>query len=121
MSEFNHTEKAANPGCCGSYQELSPTEFSHRKDLVVVLLRAERARDAFDGFRQIIAAGCNSHALEQVSKLPVTQPIGLVCADGDCSGRLAIRLSNMGYAVFHLGGGLVEWYHSVRGQGVAHA
>ena len=121
MSEYNHTEKTANPGCCGSYQELSPMEFSHHKELVVVLLRAERARDSFDGYRNVIAAGCNSHALEQVAKLSVDQPIGIVCADGDCSGRLAIRLSKMGYSVFHLSGGLVEWYHSFRGQAVAHA
>ena len=121
MSEFSHSEKSANPGCCGSFQELSPTEFNNHKDLVVVLLRAERAVDTFEGFKGVIAAGCNTFALEQVAKLPQDQPIGLVCADGDCSGRLAIRLSNLGYAVFHLSGGLVEWYHSFRGQVAAHA
>ena len=121
MSEFNHTEKSCNPGCCGSFQELSPSEFSHHKELVVVLLRAERARDTFEGYRKVIVAGCNNHALEQVAKLPADQPIGMVCADGECSGRLAIRLSNMGYTVYHLSGGLAEWHHSFRGQAAAHA
>jgi len=40
---------------------------------------------------------------------PREAPLGLVCADGQCSSRLAIRLSRRGYHVFHLAGGLHEW------------
>jgi len=122
MSELNNTSKSSsNTACCGSYEELSPTEFNRHKELVVVLLRSEHASTSFDGFNRLIPADDVAHVVELVSQLPAGQPIGLVCPDGECSGRLAIRLSNMGYPVYHLGGGLMEWFHSFRGNTVGHA
>jgi len=122
MSEFNTTTNGSKPGCCGSYQELSPVEFNRRKEMVVVLLKSEQAIGSFEGFQGLLPATDVAHVLELVTTLPAGQPLGLVCPDGDCSGRLAIRLSNMGYPVYHLSGGLAEWFHSFRGNAaVGHA
>ena len=99
----------------GFYQELSPQEFSRRKELVVLLLKAPDAGEAFTGFREVISSADSGALLRAAAKLGRGQPIGIVCIHGDCSGRLAIRLSNQGYSVYHLGGGLWEWYHCFRG------
>ena len=99
---------------CGSYQELSPQEFFRRKELVVVLMKSTHAPPRFQGFREVIVVAHPRELTERLSGLAPGQPLGLVCPDGDCSGRLAIRLSNLGHPVYHLGGGLREWYHSFR-------
>ncbi len=99
----------------GFYRELSPQEFNRQKDMVVVLLKADQARSEFADFHTLITIS-DAHQLKPyLARLPIDQTIGLVCPDGDCSGRLAIRLSNQGFRVYHLGGGLREWYHCCRG------
>jgi hypothetical protein len=112
-AEVLHGKKACDSPC-GSYEELSPREFSHHKELVVVLMKSPHALSEFEGFRAVIPVGGAQSLPAQLAGLEPGQALGIVCPDGDCSGRLAIRLSNLGYPVYHLGGGLREWYHSFR-------
>lgn len=118
MGKLPNAEKGASarsrPAC--GYAELSPQEFNRRKDLVVVLLKVGHAAPRFQGFRSLIPVSGSQEVPQLIKALPAGQPVGLVCADGDCSGRLAVRLSGMGYPVYHMAGGLVEWYHSFRGK-----
>ncbi len=100
------------PGCYGEY---SPQEFNRHKELVVVLMKAAHAEAEFEGFHTLISVGNSREVPARLAGLAADQPIGLVCPDGDCSGRLAIRLSSQGFRVYHLGGGLREWYHSFGG------
>ena len=110
----NQPENNGRKACCGCYEELSPREFERHKELVVLLVKAAHATAEFQGFREVRlldgAQGLPAHLAE----LPPDQALGIVCLDGDCSARLTIRLSNLGYPVYHLGGGLREWYHSFR-------
>ncbi len=80
-----------------------------------MLMKCPQARDAFAGFRQVICVPDAQSLPAHLGALPSGQAVGIVCPDGDCSGRLAIRLSNLGHPVYHLSGGLREWYHSFRG------
>lgn len=107
-------ENPAAPCGRGCYRELSPREFDRHKEMVVVLLKSEHALAEFTGFRALIYAPTGHEAEAHLGALAKGQAIGVVCPDGDCSGRLAIRLSNQGYPVYHLAGGLREWYHSFR-------
>ena len=109
---MNAVPAAVNQACPGSYQELSPAEFNHRKDLVVVLVRAPHAEQEFQGYRAVILLKDLRELSSCLEKFLPGQAVGIVCPNGDCSGRLAIRLSNLGYPVYHLGGGLLEWYHN---------
>ena len=118
MERQNQTvaEEGLQPsGNTGFYQELSPQEFNRRKELVVLLLKAPDAGEAFTGFRDVISTADSAALLLAAARLGRGQPIGIVCIHGDCSGRLAIRLSNQGYSVYHLGGGMWEWNHCFRG------
>jgi rhodanese-related sulfurtransferase len=93
----------------GSYGELTPHEFNARRQMGVVVLKAPAAAPQFAGFRRVFALGCSTEIDAVLADWPRESPLGLVCADGECSGRLAIRLSRQGYTVFHLAGGLREW------------
>ena len=118
MERQNQTvagEGLQSSGNTGFYQELSPQEFNRRKELVVLLLKAPDAGEAFPGFREVISSADSGALLRAAGNLGRGQPIGIVCIHGDCSGRLAIRLSNQGYSVYHLGGGMWEWNHCFRG------
>ena len=108
--DFSPEEK--NMAC---FKELTPREFNRHKEMVVVLVRAEHARNEFDAFRDLIVISETRELDAYLDRLEAGQPIGLVCPNGECSGRMALRLSNKGFPVFHLGGGLQEWYHSFRG------
>lgn len=108
-----HEGRAGKPPC-GYYEELSPREFNRRKELVVLLVKAPHALGEFQGFRSVIAVEEPQSLPAHLAELPPGQAVGLVCPDGGCSSRLAIRLSNLGHPVYHLGGGLREWYHSFR-------
>lgn len=99
-------------GCC-SFKELSPHEFDARKDLVVLLIKAPDAVDEFQTFKNVISAVTLSEAMGELGQLPMDQPIGVVCQDGSCSARSAIRLSASGRPIFHLSGGLYEWHYRV--------
>ncbi len=98
----------------GSYEELSPNEFNRHKELVVVLLKSHHALNEFTGFQALISISDPQQLQDHIAEFAPGQPIGLVCPNGDCSGRMSIRLSNLGVPVYHLGGGLREWYHSFR-------
>jgi rhodanese-related sulfurtransferase len=98
------------PGTPGCYRELTPHEFNLRKELTVVLLKDASAAGEFQGFREVLVLP-NSQALEPfLAAWPADRAIGLVCPDGTCSSRLAIRLSRAGFPVYHLAGGLREWH-----------
>ena len=111
---FQQPELASSTGLCGtdrpgSYRELSPHEFNERRDMGVVVLKSAAAAQEFSGFRQVFALGCSSEIDSVLTHWPRDKALGLVCPDGTCSSRLAIRLSRQGYTVFHLAGGLREW------------
>lgn len=93
----------------GSYRELTPHEFNARRDLGVVLLKAPEAEAHFAGFRRVFSLGGSAEIDQVLAQWPREAALGLVCATGDCSSRLAIRLSRQGYTVLHLAGGLNEW------------
>jgi rhodanese-related sulfurtransferase len=108
-------QPAAETGLCaghrpGSYRELTPHEFNARKEMGVVVLKAAASAPEFGGFRAVFALGCSSEIDAVLRDWPRDAALGLVCPDGDCSSRLAIRLSRQGYDVFHLAGGLREWH-----------
>jgi rhodanese-related sulfurtransferase len=111
MTAGAQTSYSRSPGC---FSELSPREFAQRKDLVVLLVKAPEAAAEFAGFRKVIAIPCTHELGDALAGIGPEQPIGLVCPDGDCTGRLAIRLSEDGYSVVHLSGGLQEWHHTFR-------
>jgi len=94
------------PAC---YTELTAHQFTERKDLVVLLLKAPYAAHDFAGFRGVVPLPNGQVASHYVAEIGRGQPIGLVCNDGECSSRVAIRLARAGYAVHHLAGGLREW------------
>ena len=98
----------------GSYQELSPHEFSERKDLVVVVIKAPHVLSMFADYQQVIhlddCKGVHPGLAQWKS-----HTLGLVCQDGDCSSRMAIRLSRLGHKAVHLAGGLNEWYQAFSG------
>lgn len=99
----------------GSYNELTPHEFNECKEMAVVLLKAPDAAAEFRGFAEVHALPC-SQALEGLLRdWPCERPIGLVCPDGQCSSRAAIRLSRQGFQVHHLAGGLLEWHQCTLG------
>jgi len=103
----------ANRGLCGSgapgsYRELTPHEFHARRDMGVVLLKVPAGQD-FAAFGQVFTLGCSSEIESVLADWPCERPLGLVCETGECSSRLAIRLSKRGYTVYHLAGGLREW------------
>ncbi len=98
------------PGTPGCYRELTPHEFNARKELGVVLLKTgDTIATEFQGFRAVYTLACSTEIDAVLSEWPRDAALGLVCADGDCSSRLAIRLSRQGYTVYHLAGGLREW------------
>ena len=97
----------------GSYKELTPREFNDRRDLLVILLKAPNAGPCFSDFPSVQHAPSKDAAIEMLAG-KTGQRIGLACEDGDCSGRLAIRLSRMGYRVYHLAGGVREWRNCFR-------
>jgi rhodanese-related sulfurtransferase len=104
---------APNRGLCGSgapgsYRELTPHEFHARRELGVVLLKVPADQD-FATFRQVFPLGSSAEIESVLADWPCERPLGLVCETGECSSRLAIRLSKRGYTVFHLAGGLREW------------
>ena len=85
--------------------------------MVVLVVRAPHAARQFEGYRAVIPLDDVRGLPACLEKFPPGQAVGIVCPNGDCSGRLAIRLSKLGYPVYHLGGGLLEWYHNFRGTG----
>jgi rhodanese-related sulfurtransferase len=89
---------------------LTAQQFAARKDLVVLLLKAPHAAGEFSGFRGVVPLPNSQLAGHYVAELGRGQPVGLVCPDGECSSRLAIRLARAGFTVHHLAGGLREWY-----------
>lgn len=102
---------ASGPGSqpTGGYRELTPHEFNTHRDMGVVVLKATDAAPEFAGFHQVFSLGCSSEIDSVLQQWPRERALGLVCQDGTCSGRLAIRLSRQGYTVYHLAGGLHEW------------
>jgi len=98
----------------GAYQEITAREFNDRKELVVIVLKAPEATGCFKGFRAVLSAPTPSDTDALLAGWPSGQPIGLICPDGDCSGRLAVRLSKKGHTIFHLSGGLSEWRDNYR-------
>lgn len=114
----SHVGKEGNPvqgrGLCGpnppgGFRELSPHEFEREKEMTVIILKDESARDEFKGFQGVHVLP-SSHGIEDfLSRTATARVIGLVCPDGDCSGRLATRISRLGYDINHLSGGLREW------------
>ena len=107
------SEECDSPGC---YWELGAEEFLDKGELVVFMLKITKPQPGFQGFRQVVQLECAADMQGQIDALPEAQPIGLVCCDGTCSARLAIRLSRQGRTVFHLAGGLWEWNRHFRGQ-----
>ncbi len=98
------------PNPPGGFRELSPHEFEREKEMTVIILKDESARDEFKGFQGVHVLP-SSHGIEEfLSRTATARVIGLVCPDGDCSGRLATRISRMGYDINHLSGGLREWH-----------
>jgi len=93
-----------------SYGELTALQFCQRRDLTVLLLNAPHAEADFAGYRAVIPVPNGQVAPHYLTGLVAGQPLGLVCPDGEWSARVAIRLSRLGYSVFHLAGGLREWY-----------
>ncbi len=104
----------ASPGC---FEELSPKEFNRHKEMVVLLMKAPAAAAEFSEFQAVLHIESPRELPARLENLKPGQALGIICPDGDCSGRLAIRLSNLGYPVYHLGGGLREWYHCFRKAG----
>lgn len=102
-----HTPSPTHSG----YTELSPKEFRRKAELVVVLMKAPHAREDFSGHARVLLAADAREARELVRALPSEQPVGVVCPDGECSSRLATHLAREGHRVYHLSGGLREWYH----------
>jgi rhodanese-related sulfurtransferase len=92
------------------YEELSAHQFSERRDLVVLLLKAPHAAGEFAGFRAVVPLPNGQVVAHYLAEVGKGQPVGLVCPDGECSSRVAIRLARLGYSVHHLAGGLREWY-----------
>lgn len=92
------------------YQELTAHQFAERRDLTVLLLKAPHAAEAFAGFHAVVPLPNGQLVGHYLAEVGPRQPVGLVCPDGECSSRVAIRLARMGYAVHHLAGGLREWY-----------
>ena len=92
------------------YEEMTAHQFAERKDLVVLLLKAPHAAGEFAGFRAVVPLPNGQVVGHYLAEVDQGQPVGLVCPDGECSSRVAIRLARLGYAVHHLAGGLREWY-----------
>lgn len=107
MSAGPQAEATPATGC---YREVSPHEFNGRKELVVAVLKAEDAVGSFEGFSEVICFASAQELEAHFNGHSSGHSIGLVCPNGDCSGRLAIRLSRRGHTVVHLAGGLQEWY-----------
>lgn len=105
----------------GSFRELSAHEFATRKELVVVLVKTGDAATRFQGYAGVEVVPACKAVEAYVARLPKDRPIGLVCPDGDCSSRMAIRLSRQGYRVYHLAGGLREWNQAFPGCATADA
>ena len=93
----------------GSYRELTPHAFAAQANMGVILLKVPGGAAAFSAFRDVFSLDCSSEIDRVLAGWPRERAIGLVCMDGPCSGRLAIRLSRQGYTVYHLAGGLREW------------
>jgi len=97
------------PSHMGCFRELTPAEFDPRKEMLVVVVHHPHALAEFKGFAGVVAVE-NCQELESYLKsLDAVPPLGLVCADGETSARMAIRLSQQGRTVSHLAGGLAEW------------
>jgi rhodanese-related sulfurtransferase len=94
---------------CASFEELTPQQFGQRPELVVLLLHAPHGEHEFGAFRAVVPLPNSRVAAHYVAELPLDQPLGLVCPDGEASARLAIRLARQGRLVVHLAGGLAEW------------
>ncbi len=97
------------PNPPGGFRELSPHEFEQEKDMTVVILKDVSAREEFKGFQAVHVLPSSQGIEEFLSRNTTGQVIGLVCPDGDCSSRLATRISRLGYHINHLSGGLREW------------
>ncbi len=97
------------PNPPGGFRELSPHEFEREKEMTVIILKDESARDEFKGFQGVYVLPSSRGIEDFLSRNATARVIGLVCPDGDCSGRLATRISRMGYDINHLSGGLREW------------
>ena len=93
----------------GCYRELTPHEFNDHKAMSVLILKDESALEAFQGYASRHYLPDSSHIEALLADWPLERVIGLACPDGECSSRLAIRLSRQGYSVYHLAGGLKEW------------
>lgn len=93
----------------GSFAELTPHEFNARRELGVLLLKVPTAVERFMGFRRVFALDCSASVEQVLGDWPHDAALGVVCSDGECSSRVAIRLSRQGYHVYHLAGGLREW------------
>ena len=99
----------------GSYRELSPHEFNAEKEMAVIVLKDESAVEMFAGYSMVRYLPTSQGIEALLRDWPCERPIGLVCPDGSCSSRLAIRLSRQGYRVRHLAGGLREWHQCTLG------
>ena len=93
----------------GCYRELSPAEFRAMKSLRVVMLKTTDSPAKFSGYVEVVSVACSQELQPHLHRWSPGEAIGLVCPDGECSSRLAIRLSREGHAVYHLAGGLREW------------
>jgi rhodanese-related sulfurtransferase len=99
---------AAEPAAC--YEELTAHQFAEQRDMVVLLLKAPYAAGEFPGFRAVVPLPNGQLVGHYLAEVGPGQAVGLVCPDGECSSRVAIRLARQGYSVRHLAGGLREWY-----------
>lgn len=102
-------------GAPGAYHELSAQEFNARKNLAVVVLKDQSVLEEFIGFSAVHFLPSSKDFPIVLPDWPCERPIGLVCPDGACSSRLAVRLSRLGYTVYHLSGGLHEWHQCTLG------
>ncbi len=82
--------------------------------LTVVALKVPNATEIFAGFQRVLALAGSRDIDAYLPSLDPEQPVVVVCPDGQCSSRLALRLAERGYAVYHLAGGLHEWHFCMR-------
>lgn len=111
MRETTQENCLRNP--LGCYCELTAGEFARKAHMTVVVYKHPSAVAEFAGFRRVLSVeSCRELALLLSEEGP-DQAVGLVCENGETSARMAIRISQEGWQVNHLVGGLGQWrvYH----------
>ncbi|MDH4121167.1 MAG: rhodanese-like domain-containing protein [Deltaproteobacteria bacterium] len=93
--------------CC--FLELSPNEFNAMKQALVAVFKHAQAVAEFHGFYKVVAVDTCQELEMLLAKEPTGTPVALVCADGEYSARVALRLAQQGRRPIHLSGGLLEW------------